>query len=61
MSTTLDFENVFLGGQKADQGRFKISNVGMGFKSTTGEIITVAPNDIKGLEFLTVARDCIMD
>ena len=57
--STLDFDNVYLGGLKADQGRFKISNVGMGFKSTTGDIITVSPTDIKQLEFLSVARDCI--
>jgi hypothetical protein len=54
-----DFEPIFLGSQNGiiHKGKFKISEVGLGWKSlTTGEIITVSQNDIKHLTFTRVAK-----
>ncbi|KAJ1344171.1 hypothetical protein BSLG_001311 [Batrachochytrium salamandrivorans] len=55
-----DFDSIFLGGTNGPQsvGRFKLSDVGLGWKSqTTGEIKTVPAADIRKLHWLRVARD----
>jgi structure-specific recognition protein 1 len=54
-----DFESIYLGSQNGTsiKGKFKISEVGLGWKSMHGEIITVSQNDIKKLYFTRVGRD----
>jgi structure-specific recognition protein 1 len=58
--SVLNFENIYLGGQNSlnEMGKFKVSNVGMGFKSsTTSEITTISQADIQQLSFQQVARN----
>jgi structure-specific recognition protein 1 len=55
----LNFESIYVGGRNEakEKGKFKISNVGMGFKSLESqEILTISQTDLSKLVFQKVAR-----
>ncbi|KAI8912775.1 structure-specific recognition protein-domain-containing protein, partial [Gorgonomyces haynaldii] len=57
---TKDFDDIYLGGKNGvlAQGKFKLSEAGIGWKNaTSGQIITVSSADIAQMLWMRVARD----
>ncbi len=53
-----DFDPIYLSHQNGPslKGKFKVSEVGLGWKSQDGEIITISKSDLLDLEYVRVAR-----
>ena len=53
-----DCEPIYLSHQNglSFKGKFKVSEVGLGWKSQDGEIITISKSDLLLVEYLRVAR-----
>lgn len=52
----MNFDDIYLSSQ--ERGKFKISEVGIGFKnSKTKEITTISKQELKKVEFLRAAKD----